>query len=556
MLAYLQIRDFVLVDRLELELGPGLTVLTGETGAGKSILVDALSLVLGERASPSLVRQGRPQAEIAAVFDLAGLPEVAGWLEEQGLEAEGGECVLRRTLSAQGRSRAFVNGRPVPLQTLQALGRRLVDLHGQHAHQALLSREGQRRVLDAFAGALPLAAETAARWRAWRAAREALEARRKGQAEREERLDFLRYQLRELEELAPGEGEAEALEEEHRRLAHGGRLLEGTQAALALLEDEGGAVEAAGRAGAKLERLAGHDPALREPAGLLEEARIRLEESAAWLRRYADGLDLDPERLAWVEERLARLQALARKHRVAVGELPARLEALRRELAEAEDGTAGLEALRRREREAREAYEEAAARLGAARREAAPRLQAAVEEALQGLGMEGARFRIGLEARPEPGASGREQVAFLVAANPGQEPGPLAQVASGGELARIALAVQVVSAGGTGVPCLVFDEVDVGVGGRVAERVGRRLRELGRHRQVLCVTHLPQVAAQGHHHLQVIKETAAAEALTRLRPLEGAARCEELARMLAGEEITAWARAHARELLERAAAAP
>ncbi len=556
MLIHVDIRNLAVVEALSLELQPGLTVLTGETGAGKSILLGALGLALGDRADSGLIRHGAERAEVSATFDLADAPAARHWLAGRDLEGDEGLCIIRRLLSRGSASRAFINGRPATLQDLRELGGLLVDLHGQHEHQSLLGRPFQRALLDDYAGNGPRLAELGGAWRRWQEAARRLEALRGAGAERARRLEFLRFQIEELERLAPEPGEAAALEQEHRRLAHGRRLLEGCQRLAQILEgeDETSADALLRRAAVELDDMVQADPALEEPAALLEQATIAVDEAAGAIRRYAERLDLDPARLAEVERRLDALLTLARKHQVDPDELPALLERLQAEAAELDGGEDRLRHLEREAAEARAAYEEAARTLRRRRRQAGARLARAVTAAMQEMGMEGGVFEVAVEPA-EPAAHGTERVEFRVAANPGQPPGPLNRVASGGELSRISLAVQVIAAGDQAVPTLVFDEVDVGIGGRVAEIVGQRLRELGAARQVLCVTHLPQVAALGHHHLQVEKRTAEGATRTRIRALDRAERVEEIARMLGGVEITERTRSHAREMMERAGTA-
>ena len=553
MLVHIALRDLAIVERLELALGPGMTAITGETGAGKSILVEAVGLALGDRAEPGLVRAGAERAEVSLVFDLERAPAARAWLAERELD-EGAELVLRRTVGADGRSRGWVNGRPVTMQALQALGALLVDVHGQHAHQSLVRSEVQRELLDAHGGHGELRAAVAAAWERWRAALRELEALEGADGGRDERLDLLRYQTAELEALGLDAEGIAALEAEHQRLAHAGRLLEGARAALdGLYEAEAASAHALlARAAGELERLAGVDPALEPARVLVDEALIRVDEAAGALRDYLDGLELDPERLAEIERRLGQLHDLARKHRVRPEELPAVLERLRGELEALESAGERLEALREEATQAEAAWREAATRLSEARRRTAEALAKAVTGAMAELGMAGGRFEVALEAARAPAPHGADAVSFLVTANPGQPLRPLARVASGGELARIALAFQMIAAEASPIPCLVFDEVDSGVGGRVAEIVGRELRRLGERRQVLCVTHLPQVAACAHHQVRVGKRLAGGRTRVEASPLDGEGRVEEIARMLGGLEVTERTRAHARELLERA----
>jgi len=553
MLNRIHIKDLAIVSAQELELRPGMTVLTGETGAGKSILIDALGLALGDRADSGMIRAGCERAEITADFDLSALPAVRALLE--GQEIDSGECILRRVVLANGGSRAYLNGSPAPARLLQQLGEMLVDIHGQHAHQSLLQRDQQRVLLDEYAGHRGLLDQVARQFRDWQAAARRLQELRDASRERSDRLDLLRFQVEELTALRLTREELPELDEEHRRLSNAGQLLEGCSRLLGLLDDGEVAARALlSEAAGEMDHLAVTDPALEEGRGLLENAGIQLEEAVRLLRHYADGLELDPARLGEVEQRIAEIQDMARKYRCPPAELPNRLEQLEQERRQLENADIHLANLETQTGQLAQAYRQAAEVLEQSRREAAHRLQREVSEGMQGLGMPGGRLEIRLERLPEEKAAahGWNRVELLVSANPGQPVQPLAKVASGGELSRISLAIQVATAGCTGTPTLIFDEVDVGIGGRVAEIVGQRLRRLGQSRQVLCVTHLPQVAAQGHHHLRVSKQSTEGDTLTRIEALSEGERVEELARMMGGVQITEQTRAHAREMLEHA----
>ena len=554
MLTHILIQDLAIVSRLELDCGDGLTALTGETGAGKSILIDALGLALGDKADATAIRAGRERAEIVASFDLAHCPAARAWLAGQDLEDEG-DCIVRRLIVREGRSRAFVNGRPASGSQLKDLGDLLVDIHGQHAHQSLLRPNDQRALLDAYGGQTEAAAAVAAAFRDFRGLDRRLAELASASAERTERLDLLRFQIAELEALALTAAEIPALDREQRRLSNLGRLQETAARVLQTLADGEPAVEDQLRvAGSLVAELVSIDPALAETRDLLEGAAIHTREASATLRHYLDGLDLDPVALESVEGRLAQIHDLARKYRVFPVQLPDLLESRRTELRSLEDADLTLDALRAARDSAWNDFAARASQLGEARRSAAARLAETVTQAMQQLGMAGGRFAIRLEPLgPElAGAGGLERAEFLVTANPGQPMQPLTRVASGGELSRISLAIQVATAECGSVPTLVFDEVDVGIGGGVAEIVGRLLRRLGESRQVLCVTHLPQVAAQAHRQLRVRKETIEGETHTRIGPLEGETRVEEIARMLGGTEITRRTREHASEMLGRA----
>ncbi|MDQ2696512.1 MAG: DNA repair protein RecN [Pseudomonadota bacterium] len=552
MLTHLQIRDFAIVEHLALELYPGMTAITGETGAGKSIMVDALSLLLGERADSTAVRSGAPQADLSAVFDLRDLPAARAWLAQRDLDS-GGDCVLRRIIGREGRSRSYINATPQPLQALKDLGDLLVDIHGQHEHQSLLRRDLQRQLLDDCAGHQELLAEVGRGFRTLNDCRRQLEALRRAGSERAARQTLLRYQVQELQALNLDDQELAALKDEHRRLANAGRLLAACQQALSRIyeNDEVSAHGLLGQAAQELHSLTVLDPRLAAPAELLGTALIQVQEASDELRRYAAGRDLDPERLDWVEQRLAAIQELARKHRVAAEELPSLLTRLEAELAGLDHSGQHLEQLEAALAQASEKYRASAATLSDRRRAAAAGLEARIGQAMQTLGMPGGRFAITLEPQQTPSPWGLEAVEFLVSANPGQPLRPLSKVASGGELSRISLAIQVITARSARIPTLVFDEVDSGIGGAIAEIVGRQLRTLGEQRQVLSVTHLPQVAAQAHHHLHVVKHTDGRSTHTAVQPLDAEARIQEIGRMLGGMELTDYTLAHAREMVER-----
>jgi DNA repair protein RecN (Recombination protein N) len=550
MLTHIHIRDFAIVEQLDLDLGPGMTVLTGETGAGKSILIDALGLALGDRADSSVVRAGCRRTEVNAAFDLNSVPAVQSWLIENDLDAED-ECLVRRMVNAEGRSRAYINGQTVPVQTLRQLGEYLVDIHGQHAHQSLLRREMQRQLLDEFAGHKDLLRKVSEAYRAWRSMAERFEQLRAQAEERQARLALLRFQTQELNSLNLGSGELQALQEEESWLANASRLMEASHHALeALSESEQatvlGRLSRAREQVADLQRL---DPRVTALAELLSGAQIQIEEAIGELRRYRDGLDLDPARLHWVEDRLTGIQELVRKHHVPAEELPALRERLSQELADLEAADLQVERMELELTQLAADYRQQAASLSASRVHAGEALAEDVTAKMQTLGMPGGSFQVSWEAETKFSPHGLERVEFLVSANPGQPLRPLAKVASGGELSRISLALQVVTIQGGSIPTLVFDEVDVGIGGGVAEIVGRQLRTLGEVCQVLCVTHLPQVAAQGHQHLQVTKRAVNEHTWIGVRPLEENQRIEEIARMLGGIEITTQTLAHAGEML-------
>ncbi|MDP1897176.1 MAG: DNA repair protein RecN, partial [Sulfurimicrobium sp.] len=549
MLLSLAIRDFVIVDRLELEFKPGFTVLTGETGAGKSILIDALALVLGERADAGVVRAACERAELSAEFDAAKIPVLKNWLDENGLADEPGVCLMRRVIDASGRSRSFINGRAVTLQQLREAGECLVDIHGQHAHQSLLKSSAQRELLDGYAGSGDSAREVARYFRDWQAVRERFLAWEKDSAAAAVELEQLEWQVRELRALDLGEEEWPELQAEHARLAHSASLLENAQYAVELLAEGDQALlpQLNGLIG-RINKVVEFDSALGEPLAILDSAAAQMQEAAYGLRHYAQRLDMDPDRLRQIEQRLEQVHDMARKYRIAAEALPQLLQERAARLEELQQ-LGSAEALQRQEAEAEAAYLSRAKVLSAARRLAAQELGSKVSEGMQQLAMTGGRFEVALHALPEGNVHGLEQVEFLVSSHSSLAEKPLAKVASGGELSRISLAIQVVTSKVAAVPTLIFDEVDVGIGGGVAEVVGMMLQGLGRERQVLCITHLPQVAALGHQHWQVSKITRDDQVVSRIAALDRFQRIEEVARMLGGVTITDTTRQHAAEML-------
>ncbi|MDQ5908876.1 MAG: repair protein RecN [Pseudomonadota bacterium] len=554
MLTQLRIRDFAIVETLDLELATGMTAVTGETGAGKSILVDAIGLLLGDRADSSTIRHGAERADISAVFDLDTLPVARTWLAERDLNGEG-ECHLRRVIAGNGRSRNYINGVPQPAQALRELGEWLVDIHGQHEHQSLLRREAQRQLLDDYAGNAALVAEVAEHYRTWNRLRQALRDLRQASSERDARLDILRYHLKELAALNLVEGEIAELESEQRRLANASQLIDTGQRLLNQLSesDEGTVADQLSHGLRELDTLSRLDARLTPISELLSAALIQVQEASGELRGYVQALDLDPDHLAGVEQRLTAAHQLARKHRLDAGELPVLQARFEAELDTLEHSETRLDDLQQAVKMARAAYQESADQLSVRRTTAARELSERVSQALAELGMPGGRFAMTLERLDKPTPGGLETVEFQVSANPGQPLRPLAKVASGGELSRISLAIQVITARAARIPTLIFDEVDSGIGGGVAEVVGRQLRTLGGNRQVLCVTHLPQVAAQAHQQLKVEKRTDGETTHTGVQPLATGERITEIARMLGGLELTANTLAHAREMVEKAA---
>ena len=552
MLTILQVRDFAIVDEIAVEFEPGMTVLTGETGAGKSILVDAVGLVLGERGSSQLVRSGARRAEFSAEFDIAALPQAANWLEEQELDQDD-VCLLRRIISADGRSRAFINGNAVTMQQLKALGELLLDIHGQHFHQSLGRRPIQRDLLDHYGKLLDKRRATESAFEEWKLLRDRYESLLAADTDRVSRLDLVEFQLSELDALGVEDGELGELQAERQKLLHSGKLAEGVSAALNSLghSDAGNAASLISEAMRTIEPLVAYDEALEAVRELLEGASIQVSEASETLQRYGDGIDMDPARRDWVEERLDALQTMARKHRTTVEDIPALTERLRQEHHELTHAEEMGQELETQTAAARDAYFKTARSLSSARKKAARSFCEAITEAMDGLGMPGGKFDIRFEVLTEDDARswGIDNIEFLISANPGQEPMPLSKVASGGELSRMSLAVQVIASDGSNIPTMIFDEVDSGVGGGVAEMVGRRLQQLGATRQVLCVTHLPQVASLAAHHLRISKVTDGKATRTGVSVLGNEERIEEIARMLGGVEITKKTLDHAAEML-------
>ena len=557
-LRHLSLRDFVIVPTLELELAPGFTALTGETGAGKSILIDALQLALGGRGEALWVREGQPRCEIAAEFDLpaAALP----WLQDNGFDGDGGTLLLRRAIDAAGKSRAWINGSPATLGQLRELADWLVDIHGQHAWQSLTRPPAVRALLDAYAGADTR--QLADAWQRRQQAAAALTQARAAQDSLAQERERLLWQIGELDKLAPADGEWDDLNQRHARLSHAQALIDAAQAAAAALEggegDEGsGALPALTQAQHALEAQRAIEPEFAALADVLEASAAQLRDAVHGLHAYLRRADPDPEQLAQLDARMGQWLSLARRWRRPPEDLPALLAGWRRELAQLES-SADLARLEQDAAQSHALYLQAAQAVSAQRRQAAPRLAAAVTAAMQELGMAGGRLDVALAPLAEPAAHGLESVAFLVAAHAGSTPRAIDKVASGGELSRLALAIAVTTSQLGEAGALVFDEVDAGIGGAVAATVGQLLRRLGRDRQVLCVTHLPQVAARADQHLLVSKQTGGERATSSVAALGEPARAQEIARMLGGERITETTLAHAREMLRAgdAAAAP
>ena len=544
------LRDFVIVRALELDVSAGFTVLTGETGAGKSILIDALQLALGNRADAGAVREGAERLDVSAEFDAD--PGLAGWLDEGGFEA-GDALLLRRTVDLQGRSRGWINGSPATATQLRELGDRLLDIHGQHAWQSLTRPEAVRGLLDAYAGVDTGALDSA--WQAWRQAIGALETARSAQDSLQRERERLQWQVAEVAKLAPGDGEWEELSASHGRISNAQALIDAAEgAASALEDDDSGALAALSRAVALLQNCEHIEPEFKALGEVLASSVAQASDAAHSLHSYLRQADTDPERLAELDERMGSWMSLARRYRRPPAELPALLAGWQAEL-KALDAQSDLDALERTEQSAQQAYLKEAKALAKARKQAAPKLSQAVTQAMQELGMKGGRFEVALQPLAQPGRAGLEEIAFLVSGHAGSTPRSIGKVASGGELSRIALAIAVTTSELGAAQTLIFDEVDAGVGGAVAETVGRLMKQLGRDRQVLAVTHLPQVAACADHHLVVAKRQTAAKgpdaarAESSVAVLDAEGRAQEVARMLGGERVSRTSLAHAREML-------
>lgn len=552
MLTHINIRNFAIVEELDLDICDKLTVITGETGAGKSIMIDALGLALGDRAESGAVRHGCKKAEIHATFDIQNNKAARKWLQERELDADN-ECILRRVVSDDGRSKAFINGSPTPIQGLKQLGEMLVSIHGQHEHQSLLKKDTHRQLLDEFAGLASNAATVKSHFLDWQQANKEFEHFRDHAKEMQDRADLLRFQISELDELKPIHGEIEKLEQEHKRLANVESLLSlGQQAINALNEGDETLVNQTQSVLSVLQDMAKQDEGIKDTWEMVDSARIQLEEAASTLSHYLNQLDIDPERYQEVDNRISSYFQLARKHRTDTHELAGLLETLQQELDDIDGGEERLVQLEAAAQAAREQFLAEAKKLSKAREKAAKKLSKLITEKVQPLGMPGAEFKVELQALEETqyNQTGLESIEFLVKTNPGQPTKALNKVASGGELSRISLAIQVACAAQSNVATLIFDEVDVGIGGAVAQIVGQLLRQLGSKNQVICVTHLPQVAAQGHTHLHVNKQTGKKETHTDIARLSQDETVAEIARMLGGLNITDQTLAHARELIE------
>lgn len=553
MLTHLNIQNFTLVDQLDLDIKSGMTVITGETGAGKSIVLDALALTLGDRAEADRVRMGASRADITATFDTSAIPSAQEWLMNMDLQQPDNpqECLLRRLINNEGKSKSYINGQPVTLQQLRILGEMLIDIHSQHEHQSLLLKDTHRRLLDDFANQSELAKQVRLAFREWQSRLEHYVHLRDNAAEVSARFQLLSYQVDELEQLGLQSGELDTLEAEQRSLANAEDILHGSQQLAAICsDDEQGLTITLHRALQIMRNLPEKSAALQAAEELLVSAQIQVDEARHEIDRHIDSFNLDPERLAVVEDRLSAIYDIARKHRIQPEELPQLIERLSAELGQLEGGDAKLDQLAQQVASAEKAYRQLAEQLSAKRTKAGISLAKQVNEQLKQLAMENAKLTVSLIPQTDkPSANGLEEVEFLISTNPGQSPRPLAKVASGGELSRISLAIQVITAQTSATPTLVFDEVDVGIGGATGDVVGKLLRQLGEKGQVICVTHLAQVASKGHQHLQVVKTASKTSAESTLIELEGDAKVEEIARMLGGIKVTEQSLAHAREIL-------
>ena len=547
MLAHIRITNYTIVDELDMEFDAGMTVITGETGAGKSIMLDALGLCLGDRADPAAVRAGCERAEVNATFDISGLDAARRWLEDRELAA-GDECILRRVITREGRSRAFINGQASTLQDCAQLGELLIDIHSQHAHQSLLRKETQRRLLDDFAGQAGPARNLEQLASDWLRRKHELETLTAARDEQSARAQLLSYQVDELDQLELADGEVDRLEDEQKQLANAEQILTASHQAIDHCDTQVGGIR---QALGLLDIGAMQGPGIDSARELLDSAAIQVEEARDELRHYVDRVEIDPGRLAEVEARLDRIFDIARKHKVQAPGLSELHQQLREELDTLSGSSERIEELQAELAALRERYDAAAAKLSKARKSAGKKLTKQVEAQLAELAMDQCIFEVALSSRQsdEPHPQGGEDIEFLISTNPGQTPRSLGKIASGGELSRISLAIQVISASANTVPSMVFDEVDVGIGGAVAEVVGRLLRAMASASQVLCVTHLPQVAAQGEHHLRVSKTADRDQALATLARLDSDDKVEEIARMLGGIDITAKTREAAREML-------
>ncbi|BBN60122.1 DNA repair protein RecN [Hydrogenovibrio marinus] len=551
MLQTLTIQNLALIEKLSLDFHSGFTTLTGETGAGKSILLDALGLALGERADSGLVRHGTPRADITADFEVQGLPQVQAWLADNEFDDEG-NCLLRRTLTSEGRSKAYINGLPASISQLKGLSDLLIDIHGQHEHQSLLHSNKQLELLDAYANHPKLLEGTQQTYQQWQSLKKRYKTLHEQQSDRQSQLDLLNFQLKEFDKVMPVADEYDALAEEQNGLAHASEIKQAVYNAYELIEGEEGVTEKLSSAIHALESVAEYSPTLEKITEQLNSLLIDAQEAANDIQAQDHHIDLDPARLQAVDERLSELFGLAKRYTLEPQELVDKHQQIREALAELEDSDASLESLKAEIEQAEAAYQKAADALTKSRGTSGKQLGDTVTDAMKTLGMENGQFKIEITPSDKPSATGSDTVNFLVTANKGQPLQPLAKVASGGELSRISLAIQVASAEVASLPTLIFDEVDVGIGGGIAEVVGQKMQQLGKHRQILSITHLAQVAAYGNQHLNIAKSTDGEQTTTQVTELGEAERIEELARMLGGMTITENTRNHAKEMLATA----
>jgi len=552
MLSHIFLRDFAIIESLDLELEPGMTALTGETGAGKSILIDAIGLVLGDRADSGVVRHGAEKTEITLTIDISDTPSALTWLQENDLD-EDEQCILRRVITNSGKSRAWINSRPANLSMLRQLGEQLVDIHGQHEHQSLMKKEMQRQLLDEYADNSKLLVTLNTRYQEWKMLQDKLDQLQNQSSDHQAQIDLLSFQTQELEALSLVEGEYPQLDEEHSRLSNAGELLGVASAGVSQLYAEKQSVYSV-LSGliAQMSQLTEVDSEFKEPVAMLTEAQIQVEEVSSVLRQYQDSLELDPQRLQFVESRISQLHQMAKKHMISPEDLAGKYQTLCDKLSALSGDDFDIDALNEQLEVARESYLKQAEKLHKSRQKSAKQLGAGVSGAMQKLGMDGGVFEIqcAFDKASKFTTHGLDDVEFQVSANPGQPLKSLVKVASGGELSRISLAIQMIAAQKVTLPALIFDEVDTGIGGGTAEVVGQQLRMLGHNRQVLCVTHLPQVASQAHQHYKVTKIKGKTNTSTGMLTLENEERVEEIARMMGGIEITESTRALAREMLQ------
>ena len=550
MLNQLTIRDFAIVEQLDLELKQGMTVVSGETGAGKSIMLDALGLTLGDRAEAGAVRHGADKADISASFNIDTIPEAAQWLIDNDLDNDG-ECILRRVITKEGRSRCYINGRPTPAGQVKLLGEHLIAIHGQHEHQRLLKKDHHRELLDNFAGEAKLASKVRETYHGWQKLAQELKQLSEQSAEQTARVQLLSYQIEELDQLGLQPDELKQLEEEQKTLANAGEILNTGHQMINLASDneDNNCVQLLNHCLHLLTDIQSESPSVRQASEMLNSALIQVEEASTEIRHYLDRVEINPERQQEVEERLSSIYDIARKHRITPEQLADFHQGLCDELANLNRSDEELEQLAEDVEAAQATFLKLAEKLSVKRAQAAKKLSKLVDQQLHSLGMPSAQISVDLSTLEKPAASGLEEVEFLIITNKGQPAKPLAKIASGGELSRISLAIQVITAQTSTTPTLIFDEVDVGIGGAIAEVVGRLLRQLGETAQILCVTHQPQVASQGHQHLFVSKRSDKTKTHTRIDQLDQDNRIQEIARMLGGIDITERSVEHAREML-------